>query len=618
MSSEQMNVLKPSAGPECDLSVGEGKWPSYCLVCTVISWHAGTYKLRDELQLAIPPVHPSDATSHNPNPLSTAPLQPTSGVKLSLVSVGPRRPKPNFLKGTTFANLRSNLATYSIKESEKESRASHDSTSDDAHSQPFPEAVTPAYGADNPLLNTAAVKEAVRRRKPKASVVKSSSSYISRVVPHENLSKRLENRDPDALFAFLNIGRSFQWLDLTTSTAGISHKADHLTKILFTRAHMLAHDVNLVTKSSEHIDVCVGAGTSDILWYEPFSEKYSRINKNGIVNPTPIVDMHWIPGSENLFMVAHQDGHLVVYDKEKEDAPFVSELEPADPRATSSLFTSLRVLKSVNSPNQSGKNPVAVYRVSARAITAFALSPSARHLAVVGEDSTLRVADYLAETLVDVYSSYFGEMTCVCWSPDGKYILTGSQDDLVSIWSVAEKRCVARCEGHRSWPTRVECDAWRCEEGNLRFGSVGEDGRLLLWDFQEGAVGRPRARGSVSSGVVPVAGKGHHGRAESQATTRLRSTSNLAREGEEKGEGEGEGQGGGVEHGVEGQSKVPMLRPILNQKVEDGPLSWLGFEEDCLIACSVNGMFLLLSLLTASLPCFGAEERKEEDILTSC
>jgi WD40 repeat protein len=95
--------------------------------------------------------------------------------------------------------------------------------------------------------------------------------------------------------------------------------------------------------------------------------------------------------------------------------------------------------------------------------------------------------------MTDVFSSYYGGLICVCWSPDGKYIITGGQDDLVSIWSVAEHKIIARCQGHNSWVSAVAFDPWRCDERNYRFGSVGDDCRLLLWDFNVGMLPRPKA-----------------------------------------------------------------------------------------------------------------------------
>jgi Ras family protein T1 len=97
------------------------------------------------------------------------------------------------------------------------------------------------------------------------------------------------------------------------------------------------------------------------------------------------------------------------------------------------------------------------------------------------------------DSLLDVYDSYFGELLCVCWSPDGNYILTGGQDDLISIWSFAERRLVARFQGHRAWVRSIAFDPWRCDERNYRFGSVGDDCRLLLWDFNVGMLHTPRS-----------------------------------------------------------------------------------------------------------------------------
>ena len=55
---------------------------------------------------------------------------------------------------------------------------------------------------------------------------------------------------------------------------------EHLTKILFTKAHALCHDINYFTKAHNHIDIIMGFSTGDIIWYEPMSQKYTRLNKN--------------------------------------------------------------------------------------------------------------------------------------------------------------------------------------------------------------------------------------------------------------------------------------------------------------------------------------------------
>lgn len=428
---------------------------------------------------------------------------------------------------------------------------------------------TPVFGEDNHLLIPGLGKEGMKRRKPKTNLVKSNSQFIARVNTHDQLQKRLQEHSAQGLFIFANIDRAYQWLDFSSPK---STRAQPLMKILFAKAHVLCHDLNHFTKGTTHIDVVMGANTGDIVWFEPYSQKYVRINKGNIISTSPITEIRWLPGSESLFLASHSDGTLIVYDKERDDATFTPEaptpnglstpehpyILPSTPEATQST-TPLHINKSVNSKNQKS-NPVASWKLSNHSITAFAFSPDARHLAVVSEDGSLRIINYLNEQLTDLYPSYYGAFICVCWSPDGKYVLTGGQDDLVSIWSLHERRIVARCQGHHSWVTAVAFDPWRCDGRNYRFGSVGEDRRLLLWDFNVGMLKRPkvaslRMRGSVSS-HVPVGRM----RAESQATTatrgRLRSTSSLA-------DGEAEELEGLVEHEVESRTVTAELPPVM-------------------------------------------------------
>ncbi|KAL9000735.1 MAG: hypothetical protein Q9169_000771 [Polycauliona sp. 2 TL-2023] len=558
------NTIGHPTGPEYQLAVGEG-----------------VYYLRDDLHLATPPPHPSEHTNANPNPLATAPLPPTAGVKISLSCMNARKP-PHLYNIASLGSTRSNLATSTIKESEKESRSSHETSSDGLanHLANASAVKTPVFGEDNALLTPAISKDGAKRKKPKTSLVKSNSSFISRVMPHEAMTKRIQEHATDGLFIFANINRAFQWLDLSPSN---DSKAQHVIKILFTKAHMLCHDINPFTKGPNHLDIIMGASSADIMWFEAFSQKYARINKNAVINPSAIHQIKWLPGSENLFLAAHMDGTLIVYDKERDDAAFVPEENtPFVSHSTASDEDHrLLVHKSVNSRNQKS-NPVASWKISNHRINDFAFSPDVRHLAVVTEDGSLHVIDYLNEQLKDVYHSYYGAFLCVCWSPDGKYILTGGQDDLVSIWSLNERRLVARCSGHHSWVSSVAFDPWRCGDRNYRFGSVGEDRRLLLWDFNAAMLHRPKAlsvrqRNSISS-HAPMG----RNRTESQATTRFRSNSNLTTADSVDGEGM-------VEHPVESRTRTAELPPVMSKIIDEDPMSWLGFEEGYIITACATG-----------------------------
>uniref|UniRef100_A0A7N0VDG6 Uncharacterized protein n=1 Tax=Kalanchoe fedtschenkoi TaxID=63787 RepID=A0A7N0VDG6_KALFE len=75
---------------------------------------------------------------------------------------------------------------------------------------------------------------------------------------------------------------------------------------------------------------------------------------------------------------------------------------------------------------------------------------------------------------------------------DGKYILAGGEDDLVLVWSMEERKVIAWGEGHNSWVSGVAFDSYWTSpnsEGTgetvmYRFGSVGQDTQLLLWDLE--------------------------------------------------------------------------------------------------------------------------------------
>ena len=72
------------------------------------------------------------------------------------------------------------------------------------------------FGESNVLLTPNAGKEGVKRKKPKTNLMKSNSQFISRVIPHDSLNKRLQEHNPEGMFVFANIDRAYQWLDLSS------------------------------------------------------------------------------------------------------------------------------------------------------------------------------------------------------------------------------------------------------------------------------------------------------------------------------------------------------------------------------------------------------------------
>ncbi|OTF74786.1 hypothetical protein BLA29_009532, partial [Euroglyphus maynei] len=81
-------------------------------------------------------------------------------------------------------------------------------------------------------------------------------------------------------------------------------------------------------------------------------------------------------------------------------------------------------------------------------------------------DGFLRVFHYDQMDLIGRMRSYFGGLLCVGWSPDSKFIVTGGEDDLITVWSLQDKRVIARGQGHKSWVNSVRFDPFMTDTKN--------------------------------------------------------------------------------------------------------------------------------------------------------
>ncbi|KAI0748483.1 WD40 repeat-like protein [Daedaleopsis nitida] len=393
-----------------------------------------------------------------------------------------------------------------------------DDGSPDASSTPAPDsASTPIIPHDHPSTPFSTPASLGKRKsipRPKHNMRTTSSTFVTRLQNADNLNKVLQSKQGEATYMFYNSAKTFVWTE-----AGTKIK-EPLARIYFS-AYPTCHDVNLATVSPDRIDVIIGFHSGDILWFDPISCRYGRFNKQGRICSSPCTAIRWVPQSPNLFLVSHADGTIIVYDKERVDGAFVpyepgtspisatsadgssSSSSQGDWNSLDSIFVTMPPWHPVTiggpvhvgvkpEKDKTAKNPVSHWRVSRRSIIDFVFSPDAKFLAAISEDGCLRVIDTIAEQLVDCYASYFGALTCVAWSPDGRFILTGGQDDLVTIFSPWEQRVIARCQGHSSFVSGVAFDEIRCDGRTYRFGSIGEDNKFILWDFSSGALHRPK------------------------------------------------------------------------------------------------------------------------------
>ncbi|TPX70675.1 hypothetical protein SpCBS45565_g01663 [Spizellomyces sp. 'palustris'] len=388
-------------------------------------------------------------------------------------------------------------------------------------------------------------KDKGKVKKAKSSVTK-PASFVSKVVANEQLAKILSYRPTESSYMLFNVGKSLIWADYPCK------QKEPLSYIHFRDAHVTCFDINMLTR--DNIDTVIGFSTGDILWYSPISGKFARLNKQGVINKSAVTCIKWMPprgtrDDENFFIAGFEDGRVIIFDREKDD-PSSSTVGPT---ATDddSLFT-------VNKPPKAPKtNPCSWWQMGKKAITAIAFSPDIQHAAVTSMDGCLRIVDHRHEKLLDTYKSYFGGFTCVAFSPDGKYVLTGGQDDLVTIWQF-RKGIVARCHGHSSWVTSVAFDPHLCTERSYRFASVGDDTRICLWDFALPTLHRPKM----------------------STSTMRRSRQDLQERRPDRLDSV---------HPVLSRSEVVSMPPFMSKSIHNDPLNSVTFRDDSVVTTDKQG-----------------------------
>ncbi|GKV05654.1 hypothetical protein SLEP1_g17641 [Rubroshorea leprosula] len=300
------------------------------------------------------------------------------------------------------------------------------------------------------------------------------------------------NFDGKGTYLIFNAGDAIFISDLN------SQDKDPIKSIHFSNSNPICHAFDQDAKDGH--DLLIGLISGDVYsvslrqQLQDVGKKLvgaQHYNKDSSVNSSRCTSIAWVPGGEGAFVVAHADGNLYVYEKNKDGA----------------AESSFPVIKdqtqfSVAHARYSKSNPIARWHICQGSINSIAFSIDGTYLATVGRDGFLRVFDYSKEQLVCGGKSYYGALLCCAWSIDAKYILTGGEDDLVQVWSMEDRKVVAWGEGHNSWVSGVAFDSyWSSPNSDgtgetvmYRFGSVGQDTQLLLWDLQKDEIVVPLRR----------------------------------------------------------------------------------------------------------------------------
>ncbi|MBD2255506.1 AAA-like domain-containing protein [Nostoc parmelioides FACHB-3921] len=113
-------------------------------------------------------------------------------------------------------------------------------------------------------------------------------------------------------------------------------------------------------------------------------------------------------------------------------------------------------------------------------------SPNGKWLATAGQDGKVGLWNfYTQKQPKTILSGHIERVLGLAFSPDGKFLAGGGEDQRIGIWDVSSGELVTYFYPSRYHPQKNHkiTGLIFTPDGNL--ASVGEDGELLLWDFQK-------------------------------------------------------------------------------------------------------------------------------------
>lgn len=122
--------------------------------------------------------------------------------------------------------------------------------------------------------------------------------------------------------------------------------------------------------------------------------------------------------------------------------------------------------------------PIRTFEGHTFSVNSVSWSPDSRFVLSGSLDNTLRVWDVASGRCLRTLRGHKDNVTAVAWSPDGLYALSGSSDNTVRLWEVSSGRCLCTLEGHTGEVTSV---AWSPDGCFALSGS--SDKTLRLWEL---------------------------------------------------------------------------------------------------------------------------------------
>src|SRR6266571_7380412 len=97
------------------------------------------------------------------------------------------------------------------------------------------------------------------------------------------------------------------------------------------------------------------------------------------------------------------------------------------------------------------ETPLLCYRGHGDVVNALCWSPDGRYIASASNDATIQIWDAKTGGRIQTYSGHNAPVEAVSWSPQGSLIASGGWDKLVHVWDMLSAKCVTSYRGHTAW-----------------------------------------------------------------------------------------------------------------------------------------------------------------------
>lgn len=342
------------------------------------------------------------------------------------------------------------------------------------------------FGRSRHLKNNLSMSDILKQ--PKNNVARNTSAFIERIVTCDNHSKKMNNANS---LLIATHGRIINIIALDNNPKEIEVDLPCVKMTISNSVITCFKEFQYSLQNGDiNVDILFGFTTGDLLWLNPLKMKYSRWNKNGKIKKSSVISIEWSKSGEHA-IVGFADGDVLIFDRNFEDP------DTEYKKRVTAKHNHIKVYKSLLTTKPIEANPTAHYKFSKKPITSIVCHPIYINILVIGsDDGFLRLFDLLTEKISDIIPSYYGGVLVAKFTDDGKYLLVGGEDDLVSIFEfqtsnifststeIGLVKLVTRLQGAKSWIKDITIDNSQDSPMNYTIGTASDDGYIRFYEFQ--------------------------------------------------------------------------------------------------------------------------------------